>query len=241
LKKLKFTLFSGLIASSLYAGPGQLSLYEISPDSYGKQNFTVGFDTYSTEAKYNENNNSNSLYGNQDYLNSINIVMSNKATLKKFGYERGEIYWRGTGTLGFDLENDNSIVGFELGVGLSYNFKYFYTAADIAGEYIGFIYNDKDINNGNERYLKSTFTIGKKILRKVDLGIFSGYDIGSMKVDNIDTELNGYRGGLLITYHSYKDITHNIKLTYSKKESNDIDFSLEESRIMYSFTWKYKN
>jgi len=246
---LKYSTSLLLLGSlNLNAGQiGQLSLFEVSPDSYGKQVFSIGFDTYATK---NENNfeNKNSLNEDQDYFDNLNIVLSNKATLKKFGYEKGEIYWRGTGNFGFDFNNDAVIAGAEIGFGMLNNFNYFYTGLDISGEYQSFNYTSDNADDTTETDtasqtgLTGSFTIGKRITNKLDIGLLAGYEIGKIDIGNYNDNYSKTIFSGMFSYKQYREITVNVKGTYSELKSDNVTdyyFDIKEFRAMVSFSWRY--
>ena len=249
-KKIKNgIILSVLTASSLFGD--QLSLFEVSPKTYGKQVFSIGLESF-------QNQNLDTDKTGVKFLKNISIVLSNKATLLKYGYERGELYWRGTANLGFDLDNDGTITGFEVGAGTLNNFNFFYTGLDISAKYNSFNYKttstttsgssntattQEDSDKVSNYDFLGTATIGFPITKKIDIGFLGSYGFGNVNIDKSSINENYKKtvGGVILSYNQYRSITINTKYTYSILNSENDNFNIKEDKVLLTFSWKYNN
>jgi hypothetical protein len=233
-------ILSSIITSTLLASPP--SLLEVSPDSYGKQVFTVGFNSNSSTP--NDTNITSYKIGD-----NVGLQLSNKATVKKLGYELGEWYWRGTGSYNLGISKDYQNIYAEIGTGLSFNMDLFYTFVDISGFYINNTYGSSDSLTGEKTSINGTgysgsVGIGIPLGEKLDIGAFYEYGQGQKSFDS--TEKNKYVESNIkipITYKLSRYISTSINYKYGITDYNDLatPVNVKSDSVFFGWSWLYNN
>ena len=233
-------ILASIITSTLLASPP--SLLEVSPDSYGKQVFTVGFNS-------NSNTPDDSAIISSKMGDNIGIQLSNKATVKKLGYEAGEWYWRGTGSYNLGVSEDKQNIYAEIGTGLSLNMNLIYTFIDISGFYINNTYGSSDSLTGEKKSINGTGysgTIGMGIPLgdKLDIGAFYEYGQGQKSFDS--TNKNNYIESNIkvpITYKLSRYISTTLSYSHGVTDYNNLTtpVSVKSDSIFIGWSWLYNN
>lgn len=247
--KIKNLFLSSLLAASIgsiTASADVTSLAEVSPNNFNKQVFGLSLLT-----KKSQNTSSNSAIDTQDssYLDSVGLLISNKATLSRFNYGSAELYWRGK--MGYDLglsSEMNGMIG-DLAFGLTKDFKSFFTTVEL-----GYDYNDYKSDSGSdstvsEDYIThgiySTLGFGFPISDKFEIGLFGTAaqvnqkhetSIGSVSVSDSATYIKGIVS-VPITYNIYKTISLNTKYSHELHSNADIT----QDKITFGIAWQYNN
>ncbi len=250
--KIKNIVLSSLLASTIgciTASADITSLAEVSPTNFNHQVFGLTLMTHKSQ-----NNLDNSVIDVEDtsYLNSVALIASNKATLKKFNYGSAELYWRGK--MGYDLglSNDsNGILG-DLAFGLTKDFKSFFTTVEL-----GYDYNDYKTDSGSsgnsqvkEDYLThgvyTTLGFGFPLTDKIEAGIFGTaaqvnqqYELKTGTATTIQHDSTYIKGiiSVPITYNIYKTISLNTKYSHELHSSSEIT----QDKITFGIAWQYNN
>lgn len=248
--KLKNLFLSSLLASSIgciTASADLTSLAEVSPNNFNKQVFGLSLMTQKSQ-----NNMDNSTIDTQDssYLDSLGLIVSNKATLMKFNYGTAELYWRGK--MGYDLglSNDmNGMIG-DLAFGLTKDFKYFFTTAEIGYDYNNYKSDSgENDNTTKEEYIThgvySSLGVGIPMGDKIEVGLFGTlaqvnqkYEVSNDTVSVSDNAK--YIKGIIsvpMTYNIYKTISLNTKYSHELHSSSEIT----QDKITFGIAWQYNN
>lgn len=220
------------------------TLFEVSPDAYGKQVFTVGFDSNDNTSTLDLNSTSNKSFGD-----NFGFQLSNKATLKKLGYKAGEIYWRGTAGYNFGISNNLNTIKAEIGTGVSFDLNFLYVNFDISGNYLN--RSSGSSSSGSTKISQNVTgysgSIGAGIpLGKIDIGAF--YEYGNVNdyinaTEKASFTRSGYKFPL--TYRNYKDISTSLIFASSVDTYNDTASSNKikntNNSAIISFSWLYNN
>lgn len=240
----KKIILSGILlsiaTSALLASPP--SLLEVSPDSYGKQVFTVGFNS-------NENIPDDTTIIGSKLGDNIGIQLSNKATVKKLGYELGEWYWRGTGSYNLGISKDNQNIYAEIGTGLSFNMNLIYTVFDISGFYVNNTYGSSDSLTGKKSSINGigysgTIGMGIPLTDKLDIGTFYEYGQGQKSFDS--TNKNNYVETNIkvpLTYKLSRYISTSMSYTHGVTDYNNLatPVSVKSDSVFIGWSWLYNN
>lgn len=240
----KILLLSLISTGALIASPA--TLFEVSPDAYNKQVFTVGFNTmdnFSTNLTPNDP---------KSYGDNFGFQLSNKATLTKFGYKAGEIYWRGTGGYNFGVSNNANLIEAEIGSGISFDLSALYINIDLAGNYTnrsirkstsGITTGTNSNNTSSQSSTGYSGSIGGGIpLGKIDIGLFYEYGKGSDYINS--TEKSSYSSigyKIPITYKNHKNIVTSFIFSSSNEKYTDIPTKTRNSSALIGISWLYNN
>ncbi len=242
--KIKNILLSSLLASTIgciTASADLTSLAEVSPNNFNKQVFGLSLMTQKVDVPEGEGS---------SYLDSVGILVSNKATLMKFNYGSAELYWRGK--MGYDLglsTDMNGMIG-DLAFGLTKDFKYFFTTAEIGYEYNNYKSDSGEDSTVEVEYithgLYSSLGIGVPVGDKLEVGLF-----GSLSQVNQKYELTADTASVSdnekylktviavpITYNIYRTIAINTKISH---EIHDNSQALTQDKITFGISWQYNN
>jgi hypothetical protein len=246
---MKKTLLS-LISAVYVLNASPTSLVEVSPDSYGKQAFTLAVDSYGQG--YDNLTIKDMNIGSSD----IGITLANKATLKNFGYQKGEMYWRGSGEFNLGQSQPNMLL-VNLATGVSLNLRALYVYGEVFGGY-------KSVSGKSDTSSTTTiqttppsvdsFPYGASVgfgipLGKLEVGL--GYertygkaaieDINQVKI-NFKTIESGFV--VPVTY----SLNRSIKLSMSYRssnlsasENNILGPQAKTSKALIGLTWIYNN
>lgn len=242
--KLKNILLSSLLASTIgciTASADITSLAEVSPNNFNKQVFGLSLLTQKVDLPDGEGS---------SYLDSVGLLVSNKATLMKFNYGSAELYWRGK--MGYDLglsTDMNGMIG-DLAFGLTKDFKYFYTTAEIGYDYSSYKSDSGEESTNETKHIThgvySSLGLGIPLGDKYEIGLFGTLAQVNQKyeVTNDTTTVNENEKYLKtiisvpITYNVYKTISINTKFSH---EIHDNSLSLSQDKITFGLAWQYNN
>lgn len=225
----KILLATTLVGTAALAAPASLS--EVSPKNYGKQVFGLSLGTEEGESvSYPALN--------KDRGDIWKISISNKATLNKFNFSKGEWYWRGEGSYGLGGSDNASSMNFEVGTGVSYNLEVVYPVIDIAYQYETRT-NDSDLDFKQTGWEQTT-GFGIPITKKIETGVFYKYSAGTISHDSITNDLDYTAKGFYIpiTYNAHKDIA--ITFSYSQSDYElDAGGDYETEALKIGISWQY--
>lgn len=236
MKKILLSSLAALTLGIVSANAEMNNLSEVSPLNFNKQVFAVsmGMSQYSI--------------GDSDinsYGDSLQLVLSNKATLHKFFYKTGEIYWRGQLGYDFPLSGSNYALNADIGVGMTLNFDHFYLNGEVAGVYSSVTNNDID-NTVSNFYPEFTAGIGIPIGKNFEIGAFGTYYQTTAQNVNVanspEYDISVARFSIPVTYKADKDIFINFKYSTSVTSVDQVsNLDINQDKFTIGIAWQYDN